>query len=194
MRHASDGLGRAAVVLALASVLVAGSAPGTPNFGLPDDGLDDLFSRLREARSAQEAARIEDRIYELWSRSGNAEVDSIFRTAMVAVVNGEYRTALLDFEEVTRRAPHFAEGWNKRASVEYQLGDYEAAVRDIDRTLELERRHFGAMSGRGLIHLANGDTQGALRMFERALSLNPASSGLKRQVDRLRSQLGYRSA
>jgi tetratricopeptide (TPR) repeat protein len=196
----------AVVVVACAGAMVAGTASGVnaARVGFagadtawvalnPADDLDDLFAQLKATRDPGHAEAIEDRIWQIWSKSGDTGVDSLFQIGMIAILHGDYPSALAFFEQVTERAPNFAEGWNKRASVEYQLGDFDAALRDVERTLTIERRHFGAMSGRALIYIAVGDDKDALRMFERALSINPASIGLQRQVQRLRDKLGFRA-
>jgi hypothetical protein len=42
---------------------------------------------------------------------------------------------------------------------------------DIERTLALEPRHFGAISGMGLIFMVRGDEANALRAFEEVLKV-----------------------
>jgi Flp pilus assembly protein TadD len=70
-------------------------------------------------------------------------------------------------------APGWAEVWNKRATLHFlQERDLES-VRDIQRTLALEPRHFGAMSGFGQICLRAGNDVAALVAFQAALALNP---------------------
>ncbi|MGH7338557.1 MAG: hypothetical protein ACREI7_13330, partial [Myxococcota bacterium] len=44
-----------------------------------------------------------------------------------------------------RRAPDFAEAWHKRAALYYLLGRDRECLQDLERTLQLEPRHFGAM-------------------------------------------------
>ena len=64
---------------------------------------------------------------------------------------------------------------------------------DVERTLALEPRHFGALSGLGLIHLAKGDELGALRAFEATLEVHPRAPAARYHVQRLRTKLKVRS-
>ena len=73
-----------------------------------------------------------------------------------ALSDGRNEDALVDFTKATEAQADFAEAWNKQATVNYLLGRYDVAVLDIQKTLELEPRHFGALSGLGLISLALG--------------------------------------
>jgi tetratricopeptide (TPR) repeat protein len=93
------------------------------------------------------------------------------------------------FDRVVTTLPDFAEGWNKRATVHYLNEDYTASVIDIERTLVLEPRHFGAISGMGLIFMARGDEAGALRAFEEVLKIHPHARGAKARVEELRKKL-----
>jgi tetratricopeptide (TPR) repeat protein len=156
--------------------------------------LDDLLLRLHRCSDAQEASQLEDRIFELWSKSGDAEADSIFSQGLAALAYRDYPRAQSLFEQATQRAPDYVEAWNKLASVHYLQGDLSEALRDADHTLMLERRHYGALAGRGMVLAALGDERGALTSFEMALAVNPASPSLKQNVERLRDRLGYRIA
>ncbi len=97
--------------------------------------------------------------------------------------------ALESFDRVTKLAPDFAEGWNKRATVYYLMDDLEESVQDIQRTLTLEPRHFGALSGMGLIFMQLGDDEGALRAYEEVIKIHPNAPGAQHHIRALRSKL-----
>jgi tetratricopeptide (TPR) repeat protein len=58
-------------------------------------------------------------------------------------------TAYETFTKTIELDSNWAEAWNKRATVLYLMGKYELSQADIDKVLELEKRHFGALSGQG---------------------------------------------
>ena len=105
------------------------------------------------------------------------------------MVPGGYERSLAIFNRIIAKAPDFAEGWNKRATVLYLLGDLEGSVRDIEATLALEPRHFGALAGLGLIYRAIEKPESALKAFEKVLEINPQSLGTHLQVKQLRKEL-----
>ena len=59
---------------------------------------------------------------------------------------------------VIELAPEFAEGWNRRATVRYLATDIDGSIADVNATLDLEPRHFGALSGLGLCFPRTGRT------------------------------------
>ena len=77
------------------------------------------------------------------------------------------------FARIIARAPRFAEGWNKRATVRYLAGNYEESIADCRETLTRKPHHFGALSGQGLCHLALGQYREAAGLFRRALAVHP---------------------
>jgi tetratricopeptide (TPR) repeat protein len=89
---------------------------------------------------------------------------------------------------MVRRSPNFAEGWNKRATVYFLLGDFDASVGDIERTLQLEPHHFGALSGLGQIYLALDREEAALKAFEAALVIDPHLVGVRAAVEGIKKK------
>jgi tetratricopeptide (TPR) repeat protein len=77
-------------------------------------------------------------------------------------------------------------------TVHYLMGDYPASVLDIERTLELEPRHFGALSGLGLIYDAIDEPAAALRSFEAAVAINPHLETTRERIRELRRELRER--
>jgi len=101
----------------------------------------------------------------------------------------DHAAALGAFDEIIRLAPGFAEGWNKRATIHYLLGNYDASAADIESTLALEPRHFGALSGLGLVRIAQGDEAKALEAFEAALAVHPHLPGADSHIKELRQRV-----
>ena len=87
----------------------------------------------------------------------------------------QFPEALLIFTQIVENFPEFAEGWNKRATLHYLVGNTEASVSDIERTLALEPRHFGALSGLGLVYLQQGKLTQAKDAFEKLIAVHPNS-------------------
>jgi tetratricopeptide (TPR) repeat protein len=78
---------------------------------------------------------------------------------------------------VIERRPDFAEGWNKRATVLFLMGEHEASLRDCDEVLKRNPKHFGALSGAGQNEAHLGRLERAIDFFQRALAVNPNLPG-----------------
>jgi len=176
--------------IAAALMLLAGAAFADQR--APE--LDELFAALGSAGSVAASGAVEERIWRLWGQSGDRAVDALLARGIAAMDSGVLPTAIGHFSAVVRRAPGFAEGWNKRATVHYLAGDLAASMADIERTLALEPRHFGAISGMGLIFLRRGDLVGALRAFERVLEIHPRSPSAVVHAQQIRARLRGRAA
>ena len=152
--------------------------------------LDGLFAALRDAQSPGEASRVEHAIWLRWMEWDDPQVNSWMLDGVRAMNEGRHPQALRAFDAIVAAAPDFAEGWNKRATVHWLVGDHEKSLRDIDRTLSLEPRHFGALSGLALIHEANGRVFEALDALERAGEIHPHLPHHADRVAQLTQQLG----
>ncbi|MBN9038145.1 MAG: hypothetical protein J0H53_18945 [Rhizobiales bacterium] len=151
--------------------------------------LDRLFSELKRERNEQAASRIADAIRAEWQRSGSATIDLLMQRAASAMQARKYDAALDFLDEVTVLAPSFAEGWNRRATVHYLKRDYGRSMTDIERTLRLEPRHFGALSGMAAIFKAYDNKQAALNAFERVLDIYPMLRSAQQEVSDLADAL-----
>ena len=148
--------------------------------------LDALFSALQGAPSLPAAKAIEGRILLEWHQSGDEEIDRLFRGALVAMEVRAFRSALRVLDRIVAEKPDFAEGWNKRATVYYYVAEYDRSLADIERTLALEPRHFGALAGLGMIMQDTGNLPGAIAAFERAVAVNPSLLNLKQAIEQLK--------
>ncbi|MFC5523837.1 tetratricopeptide repeat protein [Polaromonas jejuensis] len=148
---------------------------------------DRLVAHLRDddapVRQLAEAA-----LWQIWSRSGDRAIDALFLRGVQQMAASELTEALATFSEIIRKKPAFAEGWNKRATIYYLLGQYELSMKDCDEVLKRNSKHFGALSGYGQIYLALGDPDRAQPYLERALRVNPNMAGVATTIRLIEQQ------
>ena len=164
----------------------------TGSLGLADQRdprLDALFARVKVTTDEHEAARIDREIWSIWLQSGDAETDRILEQGTVAMATQVWSFAETAFNLVVQRLPNFAEGWNKRATLFYLMDRYDESIRDCERTLALEPRHYGALSGMGLIEVARDRLPEALEWFQRALAVNPHLEGVRAIAQELEAKI-----
>ena len=89
------------------------------------------------------------------------------------------------FTKVIEKNSNFAEAWNKRATVYYMLGDFGLSMIDINKTLKLEPRHFGAMDGLSLIFIHLKEYEKAIEMYNQMLIIFPHNSLVLQKRERL---------
>jgi tetratricopeptide (TPR) repeat protein len=128
-------------------------------------------------------------IWQIWSRSGDAAIDKLFARGVEHMQRQAFEQALKVFDQIVQRKPAFAEGWNKRATVLFLLGENERSLRDCDEVLKRNPHHFGALSGAGQIHLRLGHLEQALEFFRRAVTVNPNLDGVRQMIPLLEQQL-----
>lgn len=189
---------RTCAFLALAAAIVC-AAPAIPASAQMTDAfraereqkLGSLFELLGAAEDPELAAAVEQRIWTEWMAydNGDEEVSHLMAMALRA-------ETLRDLEEAERLltgilgiAPDFSEAWNRRATVRYLREDYEGSLADIDETLALEPRHFGALSGKALVMRELGDDDAAREALEIAVEIHP-HLGSRAMLDELRAGNG----
>lgn len=186
-RHAAGSASRR--ILAGALLAAALAVPSTSASDQTDPRLGELFVELAGERDPERILTAEAAIWRIWLDGGEPSLNEGMARGILAMNTNRFDDAVERFTELIAAAPNFAEAWNKRATAYYLMERYEDSVRDIERTLALEPRHFGAISGMGLIFLQLGDEVGALDAFETVLEIHPHARGARFHVERLRERL-----
>jgi tetratricopeptide (TPR) repeat protein len=154
-----------------------------------DQRLNLAFAQLAKASSPQGVRVLESRIWKIWLEHPQPRINEMMRWGVEALNTQDYPTALKLFDSLVEAAPEFAEGWNKRATVRFLVGNYEGSIEDIRKTLALEPRHFGALSGLGMIHTNQERWFAAMAAFEQALRIHPHLIGVRHTINKLQQQL-----
>jgi tetratricopeptide (TPR) repeat protein len=167
------------IILGLLLVLTSAKAQQ------PSPELDQLFAKLRDPATGSEVLRIEPQIWSLWMQGGTGEENDKLAAATQSMNLGAFALADKQMTELLVTSANFPEAWNKRATLYFLMGRMDESLADIEKVLDLEPRHFGALSGRGMIYQRQGKNAEALAAFKEALSMNPSMVGPRLAVQQL---------
>lgn len=195
MRTSMIRLAAIGTVFAVSFIGSSASLIATALADQKDPRLPALFESLSKAPDSDEAAQIDAKIWDIWDNADDPNLETLLVQGTQAMENGDYWTALQDFNIIIEQRPEFAEGWNKRAALYYLTGEYEKSLADIDRTLKLEPRHMCALSGRGLVDMKLERYEDAMTAYQRVLDIDPqikasrpSSSSSPRSSEKTRSK------
>jgi tetratricopeptide (TPR) repeat protein len=162
---------------------------------LGDTGvMADLPALARALRDSDPTVRAltESAMWEVWSRSGDAEVDALFAIGVEQLQLRQLDDAVATFTRIIARRPQFAEAWNKRATAYFVQGDYARSLADCDEVMARNPFHWGALSGYGMIYVELDQPSRALEYFEKALAVNPNLSSVQQAIETLKALIVQR--
>ncbi|OHV75439.1 hypothetical protein [Ensifer sp. LCM 4579] len=190
-----------ALILAC-SALAVGTASGTPllaaeaspqpepaSLATPEQQLDSLFAELKKERDEDRARDIANRIRQQWQDSGSATVNLLMQWADKAIADDKKSMALDILDQVIVLAPNYVEGWNRRATLHYQMGNFRKSMSDVSHVLVLEPRHFGALAGMASMLEDAGKSELALRAWQQFLDIYPSDRKAQEQLGELAEKL-----
>jgi tetratricopeptide (TPR) repeat protein len=151
----------------------------------PQAELDSLFAKLRDPTSTLNAAPIEPQIWAAWMHGGTDLENQQLAKATTSMNLGAFALAEQQLTSMLATSPNYPEVWNKRATLYFLMGRMDDSLQDITKTLDLEPRHFGALTGRGMIYQRQGKNAEALAAFKEALTMNPNMPAAIFAVDQL---------
>src|SRR6476661_7983870 len=159
--------------------------PATPRAA----STDELFERLARTKDESEAKGLVATIERRWMHSGSDTADLLMSRALDALKADDQPLAIELLDRVIALRPEWAEGWNKRATIFFMMGDTTRSMADIEEVLAREPRHYGALAGLGVILQSTGDTKKAYQAFKKALAVNPFLDEVKSTVEKLAPEM-----
>ena len=150
-----------------------------------DDQLDKLFNELKKNISSSSSI-IANQIWTLWStHPTDQKLTSMLDEGSRLVQDQKLNRAIKVFTEVIEMDPSWAEAWNKRATVFYIIGEFQKSQDDIDKVLELEKRHFGALAGQGLVNIQLKNYEKAVLSYKKAQEIYPSMQSPKTMIKQI---------
>ena len=149
----------------------------------------DLPTLVRALRDPDPIVRgfVESAMWSVWSRSGDETVDRLFAVGVEQMGQRQLEAAAETFSRIIQRRPEFAEGWNKRATVYFLLGDYRRSLADCDEVMARNPYHWGALSGYGMIYMQIDQPGRAIDYLEKALAVNPNLDQVAQTIEVLKT-------
>lgn len=152
------------------------------------DRLDELYAELQQPELPN-WEEVESKIWREWSRSGSASMDLLLQRGRKALKAGDTTRAIEHLTALIDHAPDFAEGWNARATAFFTAEEFGLSISDIQHTLALNPRHFGAWQGLGRILEELEREEEALEAYRAAAAIHPHRDGLKEAIERLEKEV-----
>ena len=137
--------------------------------------LNNLFNQLKKVNNSKSAVLLEAKIWSIWNEHPtNNKLTERLELGTELMQYGDYNYALRVFDNIIVTDPKWSEGWNKRATVYFLMSQFTDSLDDIDKVLNIEPRHFGALSGQARIFLKLQKYEKAIKSIERALKFYPS--------------------
>jgi tetratricopeptide (TPR) repeat protein len=157
-----------------------------------DDGATSALVQALRDPDYTVRSEAHDSLWAIWHRSGDPAIDNLLAQGITLMQSGRLPESVAVFSDVIARAPAFAEGWNKRATAYYLMGELDRSLADCEEVVKRNPVHFGALSGFGLIYLQKEDLPRAAEYFEKALAVDPTLEQVAAVLERIREVLRQR--
>jgi tetratricopeptide (TPR) repeat protein len=136
--------------------------------------LNKLFNKLEKVDNSKTAELLEKKIWSIWHKHhSDIRLTEKLKFGAELMEYGSYDYALKVFDNVIATDPEWSEAWNKRATVYFLMKKYKKSLNDIDKVLEIEARHFGALSGQARIFIKFQEYERAIVSLKKALKFHP---------------------
>ena len=112
-------------------------------------------------------------LLDMWQHAAGEKAFRYLQVSQKAIDKKDYVLALEVLDRVVKKYPAFAEGWNRRGTLHWLLGQYDLSISDGERVLALNPDHFGAWQGLGLCHFKRGNFVKAYEAVRTSLRINP---------------------
>ena len=161
-----------------------------PSFADVKMKIEDLLDDLEVTSSSLQASRIRAEIWRYWLKDHTYEKNNdLIASGLSHFYRGNYQKADQIFTKIILSDPNYVEGWNKRATIRYLLGDFQKSLEDINQVLTRQPRHFGAISGTALIHMQNLRYKKALDSYRLLERIDPNNDDSKRMIPMLEERI-----
>ena len=150
--------------------------------------LNNLFDQLQTINNSKSAALLEQKIWSIWNEHPNDfKLTEKLKFGTELMQYGDYNYALKVFSNILESDSKWSEAWNKRATVYFLMNQFTDSLDDIDKVLNIEPRHFGALSGQARIFIKLQKYEKAIKSIERALKFYPSfkSGEMIPEIERL---------
>ena len=141
-----------------------------------DENVEELLDKLEFSQSKIEAENIRKELWQYWIYNVPDNLLTNLDYALNEFYAGRLLSAEKAFTDLINKEPNYVEGWNKRATIRYMINNLDGSLSDIEKVLDLQPRHFGAISGSGLIYIKKKKYTKALKIYKFLNKIDPMNT------------------
>jgi tetratricopeptide (TPR) repeat protein len=134
---------------------------------------DEIVTALGEARGEGDARVLTQELWSLWTDAPDATAQALLDEGMQRRSNYDFLGARNVLTRLVEYCPDYAEGYNQRAFASFLGQDFESALADLDRAIEITPNHIAALSGKALTLMGLGRNEEAQETLRAAVEMNP---------------------
>jgi|TARA_B110000438_G_C15741254_1_gene618574 tetratricopeptide (TPR) repeat protein len=154
-----------------------------------DGELNNLFNQLKNSET-KKAIEIENKIWKIWSTHPSNDrqgyrLTELLDQGSLLIDRRKLNKAYEIFTQIIGVDPSWSEAWNKRATTLYLMKQYQSSLDDINITLTLEPRHFGALTGQALNYIELKQYEKAIKSYKDAQKIYPIIDAAKKMIPQL---------
>ena len=127
----------------------------------------------------------EHAMWAIWFRCGSPESNQLVQSGSDLMSRRDFDKAIEHFNRAIQFSPNFAEAYNQRAIAYFLKEEFEQAIKDCTKVVEMNPDHFGAWAGMGHCHAHEGRICAALEAYKHAISINPHLEGVREAIAEL---------
>ncbi|MFG5384187.1 tetratricopeptide repeat protein [Yoonia sp. R2-816] len=154
----------------IAPPVFAETCPPAPDHSVR---LAEIVVGLQAARGEGDARVLTQELWTLWTDAPDAQAQALLDEGMRKRSNRDFLGARETLDRLVEYCPDYAEGYNQRAFASYLRYDFDAALGDLERALQINPTHIAALSGKGLTLMGLGRHEEAQEALRAAVEMNP---------------------
>lgn len=132
-----------------------------------------IVQDMRAAPSEAAARQYSAAMWEIWLDAPDELAQAMLDAGLANMQIGDHALSRVNLSELIAYCPDYPEGYNQRAFAAFLQGDYAAALIDLDKAIELQPVHLGALTGKALTLIRLGRDDDAQVVLRTALAINP---------------------
>ena len=115
------------------------------------------------------------------------EPNALWNLAITQEKNSKINEALATYDKLLRISPNLEAGYYNRGRLKMQLNDFDGAIKDFKRTLQIETRFVDAQNEIAIAHFKQGMYNEALEDLEVAKKINTTNAIVNANYDKLKN-------
>lgn len=131
-----------------------------------------ILAELKTAKNDLAAQQLMNSLWMIWTRAPDARAQGFLDRGMRRREESDYEGARAEFDALVAYCPHYLEGYNQRAFIEFLQDDFEASLADLGIVLDGMPDHIAALTGRALDLMALGRMDEGQAALREALKMN----------------------